>query len=363
MKKFEQACEFLETIVIPFPNLIKVRLEYVEYLRQARRFSQWEVESFRILEEHFSLPLCFRLGRYFLQKKEWPRALSCFNRILENADAEWMKNYATALNSIMGCIYYHLSDFQKARIYLEKSFDPASCYYLARIFEDRGQYGLALRKLEEIKELSESKDYICFAVELARKMGMFDVEKGYLRQLLGVLRTKKGKFSVLQRLERLARKTNDYRLGTDSLRAQLKLQGESSPALKRLADLHWDFGNREQAVRGYLKFLTLQPFDAVVINRLSLYYDEKGMEKEAYKYLKMGHVGGYNTLELDLRYATLAFGCGNFSEAKSCLQGLIGEKGLESRVFWLLSRIYHHEGQEKIARYYADLSRKEGAAA
>lgn len=363
MQKFDQACEFLESIVIPFPGLIKLRLEYVEYLRRASRFSQWEIEGFRLLEEQFSLPLCFRLGRYFLQKKEWSRALSCFSRIWEQADEKWLTAQSEALNSIMGCIYYHLGNFRQAAVYLEKSSEAASLYYLAHILADKGQYALALRKLESITHLSQSRDYICLAIDLTRKMGMSDLEKSYLKQFFRLLQTKKGRLSVLQRLERLAQKTNDYALAVDALKAHYKLDNGNTTVLQNLAQVHWDFGRRELAIRLYQKVLEKKPFAADIIIRLGLFYDEHNQVPEAYNYLKMAHLGSYGTLETDLRYASLAFAQGFFAEAKGCLQSLISVPNPDPRVYWLLSRVYLHENQPDIARYYADLSLKTSAVA
>jgi hypothetical protein len=354
-KRFAEAADILESVVLPFPKLKRVYLEYIRYLKAAGREAQWEIQSFRFLEYHSSSKLCYELGGYFFRKREWRRALSCYQRLREAMGRGGEQGSLTVLDGIIGMVYFHLEDFNSAIEYLSDSSLDSTCYYRARIYRDRGALGKAMTELRQMKGLSGDLRALNLGWELCRDLRDSEGEIEFLETLYPKVSKVSDKIKALQRMDWAAGKLGDssYRVRViNTLRA---LGPDTLDLKKKAASLYWGLNRRRKASLLYCDILKDSSFDQESLDYLSRYYREQGDAQKAYNYLKAGFIGGANSFSMDMEFAELSLELGKFTEARDVLLELLKQGNSLARLYFLLSRVYEFQGQKRVSKYYRGL--------
>ena len=351
-KRFDTAGDILESIILPFPRLKKLYVEYLDCLRQAGRKTQWEIQAFRFLEFHQSPRICLQLGKFFYMRKEWKRALHCFKR-LKNTNSKKLSSYD--LEAIMGQLSFRLGDHAGALQYLENIHTDEAFHIKARIHHDQGGYRQALAELKGMKSLQTNAKALGLACSLCRLLNDQDGEQFFLEQLIKLPVTQSRRWQILERLELLAVNSEDNAYRLQVIQAKRKLQPTNLPLKMEAASVLWEMNSKRRAIQLYEEIQREEPFDKQTLHRLSQYYEEKGDFDRAYQLLKGGFIGGSNNFTMDLRYAQLALRQGRVPEARDVLQDLLKDGRSKARIYYLLSTAYELEGREDISRYYKGL--------
>jgi len=351
-KRYGTAAEILESIILPFPRLKKLYLEYLECLRRDGRKAQWEIQAFRFLEFHHSPKLCLQLGKFFYERKEWKRSLHCFRRLKEGGAAG---PSGLHLESLMGQLSFRLGDFHAAFRYLKEVHTDEAHYIKARIFHDQGSYRKGIQCLRRMERLGKNQKALSLACTLSRLVGDHDGEQEFLEKLFKLPLSQSKRWKILERLESLAIENKDDSYRLQILQTKRKLQPENMPLKMEAASVLWEMNSKRRAVKLYEEIQKEEPFEKLALERLSEYYEEKGNLQRAYHLLKSGYIGGSNSFLMDLRYAQLALRQGRFPEARDVLHGLLKEGKSQARIYYLLSSAYELEGRQDISRYYRGL--------
>ncbi len=354
-QRFAEAADILESVVLPFPKLKRVYLEYIRYLKSAGREAQWEIQSFRFLEYHSSSKLCYELGGYFFRKREWRRALSCYQRLKGDVGNRGLRVPVEVLDGVIGTVYFHLGDFNSAMDYLSDASLDSACYYRARIYRDRGALGKAMTELRQMKGLNRDIRALGLGWELCRGLRDSEGEIEFLEGLYSKVSKVSDKIKALQRMDWAAGKLGDsaYRVRVINT---LRTLGPDSVALKKkAAGLYCGLNRRRKASTLYRSVLKDNSFDQESLDYLSRYYREQGKAQKAYDYLKAGYIGGANSYSMDMEYAELAMELGFLTEARDVLLELLKQGKSLARLYFLLSRVYEFQGQKRVAKYYRGL--------
>ena len=353
--KYSQAGEIFESIIIPFPRLKKLYLEYLESIWLSGQRSVYEVQAFRFLEYHFSTSVCYRLGRLMASQKLWRKALKCFLRIRAEEEGNLRKSGEAKLRAILGKIYYYLGDFKTAVAELDGVSTSMARYYLAKVYADQNRLGMALQQLEKIEPLDMRESSLNLMRQLQKDLGLVDAEQQTLYKLLRFYSSREKRLKVLDRLLWIAEKRDDYSSILQVLRLKRDLGVYGAQEVKKAAGAYWDQDKYREACKGYKKLLVISPFDEEALVRLSSYYRQEGREKSAYQVLKSCYLSGKANPGIQLEYAECALLLDKVAEGRDVLLDLI-EKGDESpRVNFLLWKIYDNQGKEKVASYYKKL--------
>lgn len=351
-KRYDTASDILESIILPFPRLKKLYLEYLDCLRRAGRKTQWEIQAFRFLEFHESPRLCLQLGKFFYSRKEWQRSLHCFKR-LKNSSPKTKSNFH--IEAILGQLSFRLGDHGGALQYLKDIHTDEAFHIKARIHHDQGGYRQALLELKSMKALKTNGKALGLACSLSRLLNDRDGEQVFLEQLIRLPLTQVRRWQILERLELLALSSNDNAYRLQVIQAKRKLQPANLPLKMEAASVLWEMNSKRRAIQLYEEIQKEDPFDKQTLHRLSSYYEEKGDFDRAYQLLKGGFIGGTNSFPMDLRYAQLALRQGRIPEARDVLQDLLKDGRSKARIYYLLSSAYELEGRGDISKYYKGL--------
>ncbi|MBT3786677.1 tetratricopeptide repeat protein [bacterium] len=351
-KRFGSAAEILESIILPFPKLRKVYLEYLGYLRQAGRRAQWEIQAFRFLEYHDSAKLCLQLGQFFYRRKEWKRSLHCFRK-LEELGSE--KISSAHLEYLLGLLTFKLGDHVSAGNYLKEIYTDEAFHLKAKIYFDQGSYRKALESLRSMGNLHACQQSLGLGARICKGLKDVDGEQEFLEKLIKFPSDSSGRWKILERLEVLAMGQNDRSYRLQVVNAKRKLQPTNLALKKQAASLYWELNSQRRAVRLYEQVQKEDPFDADVLERLSSYFEDKGNLQRAFYLLKSGYIGGSNSFPMDLRYAQLALRQGRIPEARDVLHDLLKCGKSRARIYYLLATAYELEGREDVSRYYKGL--------
>ena len=360
--KYRQAAEIFESIVIPFPRLKRLYLEYLESIWLSGQRSVFEVQTFRFLEHHFSARICYRLGRLMISKGRWRKALKCFVRLRVELEGNLTKSGEFKLKAVLGKVHYHLGDFRAALIEFDGVDSSMAHYYRGRIYAEQGRPGMALQQLEKIQSLDMHKSALDLMRRLQKDLGLVEAEQLTLKMLFRLFTNREERLKVLDRLEWIANKRDDYCEILQVLKLKRDLGVHGPQEVKKAAAAYWHQDKFREASRGYEKLLMLSPFDEEALVRLSGYYRQEGREKKAYQVLKGCYLSGQANPGIQLEYAECALLLDKVSEGRDVLLNLI-ERGAESpRVNYLLWKIYDNQGKNKAASYYRRLFEKSKAA-
>ncbi len=360
--KYKQAAEIFESIVIPFPRLKKLYLEYLESIWLSGERSVFEIQAFRFLEHHYSAYVCYRLGRLMVSSRQWRKALKCFLRLRVEEEGNLKKSAEYKLKSLLGKIHYHLGDFKGALGELDGIDASMANYYRGRIYADQGRPGMALQQLEKIQSLENSRPALYLTRQLQKDLGLVEAEQLTLQNLFKLHTSREERLKVLDRLEWIAEKRGDTLEIIKVLKLKRNLGVHGPQEVKKAAAAYWSQDDYREASRGYEKLLMLSPFDEEALVRLSSYYRQEGKEQKAYQVLKSCYLSGKANPGIQLEYAECALLLDKVSEGRDVLLNLI-EKGDESpRVNYLLWKIYGNQGKNKAASYYKRLYEKSKTA-
>ncbi len=353
--KYSQAAEIFESIIIPFPRLKKLYIEYLESIWLSGQRSIYEVQAFRFLEYHFSVRICYRLGSLMIKQKRWRKALKCFLRMRAEEEGNLRESGELKLKATLGKIYYYLGDFRGAIAELDGVKTSTAYYYLGKVYADQSRPGMALQQLEKVEVLARNKSVLSLMRQLQKDLGLVEAEEKTLHMLFRLYTNSERRLKILDRLLWIAEKRDDYNSILQILRHKRELGVHGAPEVKKAAAAYWDQDKYRQATKGYEKLLKISPFDEEALVRLSGYYLQEGNGKRAYQILKSCYLSGKANPGIQLEYAESALLLDKVNEGRDVLLNLI-EKGNESpRVNYLLWKIYDNQGKAKAASYYKKL--------
>lgn len=354
-RQYIQAAEIFESILIPFPRLRKVYLEYLDCLWLSGQRSVFEVQSFRFLEFHFSGKICFRLGHWLIRQKEWRKALRSFLRLRAEKEGVLSSDNIISLRATLGKIYFNLGDFKQALTELNGIDTSTAHYYRAKIFADQGRSGMALRQLEKIVNFDSNKQVLRFACQLQKELGMPESEQLTLSRLFKIESLPVKRLKILDRLERVSEFLDDQSGLIKVLNTKARLGVCGPREIKKIAGVYWDQDKVSKACEKYEQLLQINPFDEDALIRLTGYYRRSGNNRRAYQLLKAFYLSDQATQGAQLEYAECALTLDKVSEGRDVLLNLV-EQGLENgRVYFLLWKIYANQQKQTAARYYRKL--------
>lgn len=353
--QYIQAAEIFESILIPFPRLRKVYLEYLDCLWLGGRRSIFEVQSFRFLEFHFSGRICFRLGYWLIKQKEWSKALRSFLRLRAEKEGTLSLKSSVSLRSILGKIYFNLGDFKQALIEFNGVNTSTAHYYRAKIFADQGRAGMALQQLEKIVDFHLNEKVLRFTCQLQKELGMSEAEQLTLSRLFKIESVPVRRLKILDRLEFVSELLDDQHGLIKVLNTKARMGVCGSNEIKKMAEVYWNQDKVAKACEKYEQLLKINPFDEEALIRLTGYYRRCGDNRRAYQLLKAYYLSNQATQGAQLEYAECALTLDKVSEGRDVLLNLL-ERGQENgRIYFLLWKIYANQQRYTAARYYKKL--------
>ena len=356
--KYSQASEIFESIIIPFPRLKKIYIEYLESLWLGGQRSIYEVQAFRFLDHHFTVRICYRLGRLMISQKRWRKALKCFLRLRAEEEGNLKASGEAKLKATLGKIYYHIGDFKSAITELDGVSSSMAYYYLGRIYADQNRPGMALQQLEKIQSLDTNITALKLMRDLQKDLGMVEAEKQTLQMLFDFNVDREERLKILDRLLWIAEYKADHSLILQVLKLKREMGFYGIQEMKKAAGVYWDQNKYGKASKGYERLLKISPFDEEALVRLSNYYRQEGREKRAYQVLKSCYLSGKANRSLQLEYAECALLLDKVNEGRDVLIDLVENGGESPRVNYLLWKIYDRQGKDKAASYYKRLFEK-----
>jgi len=354
-RKYAEASDILETIVLPFPRFKKIFLDYLKCLNLAGRKLQWEVQAQRFLEYHFSEKVILGLARRYFKTKLWEQAHQLLARLLAGTKQAqyWEKKLALPL----GRVFFEMGNFKEALKFLEISGSDSSLFLQARIYSGMGQMGKAHSLIAHVSDKNHPR-IAKFRLSLARKSGNQESEIQALEELLNHHCSPKDRALQLYRLGNLYCKAQDYDRAVrifHSLQAlvpaNLKILGLRIHCLEQA-------GSFSKAFELCLKFHRRSPFHVNNLRtgvRLALNLDKSD---QAYSLLKGAWLCGIKDTGLRIQLAELCLKRLDCKEAKRVLEGVLEESGADSRVYGLMATAWELEGNIRISTYYRELMRK-----
>lgn len=353
--QYRQASEIYESILIPFPRLGKIYVEYLDTLWIGQQRSVFEIQALRFLEFHFSAKICFRLGRWLMLQKQWSSALQCFLRLRAEREGLLNQNAESKLKSTLGKIYFHLGNYREAISELDAVDTAVANYYRARIFADQGRLGMALQQLEKIDHVEMSKNALSMICQLQRDLDMREAEQSTLYRLFKIELDRLKRLKILDRLEWISESLKDQESLLKVLKMKSRLGVQGPREIKKIASVFWNQEKMSEACKVYEKLLELSPFDEEALVRLTSHYRLTGNRKRAYQFLKTCYLSGQATPGAQIEYAECSLSMDRISEGRDVLLNLL-EKGFENpRVYFLLWKIYANQGKQTAAEYYKKL--------
>ncbi|PCJ20578.1 MAG: hypothetical protein COB02_03395 [Candidatus Cloacimonadota bacterium] len=349
-KNPSQASDLLETVVIPFPKLKAIYLEYLTYLYEAKSYSMWEVQCNRFFSFHYSKKLAFCLGKYLVKEKNYKQALSLFLRLKMECIEE--NEAAQKVVNILGVIYFRLGYFKEAKIYLDKSSSVSRHYYLAEITKDQGKLGLSLLHIEKLKGFTKSKKLLSKAISLAKGMNNFSLEMNYHFQMLKLLKGAAEKRKSLHRMLFISKKLGDCSLQEQILKSVLKMSPTNINVLKDLSNLYKLRKMFKKSFNLELKIIKLSPLDQEIRESIAKYYYDQERYDKSYHFLKLGYISSENSFEMNLWYGESAYYLQKWVEAREVFLSLVSEKKSLARIYFLLAKIYSVQEKPKLSKYY-----------
>lgn len=353
-RQYQAACDLLESIILPYPRLKKIYLEYLDTLQKGKMYSVWEIQAARFLSFHESARVCFQLGKHFYRNKEWRKSLNYFQKLTFQISTQ-DKLLLRRLDGTFGVLYYQVGDFAKAMKHLNQSDSPQSNYYRAKIYHDQGQGSRALLELQALKNFTKSKRSLQLARKICKESGDARAEYEVLSHLIKLVSDRTRKWQFLERMEKLARGLKDEALQLSAIQAMRKLGAKNSLVLEKEADLLYKKGSTARSCKIYFQLFEEGDLSEEGHGRLAEFFLSKKKLKSAIQVYKSAFYLFPEAFDLRLKYAELLLSCDQFSVAKELLQELLRDGKNQGRIYYLLSRIYRYEGREQVAEYYQGL--------
>lgn len=356
--EYAQASDVLETIILPFPRLRRVFLDYLDCLQHCQRRIQWQIQAARFLEFHQSDRIRLALGRSYFKSRDWNHAYAVFSPLLKTSKNAGLWRRQLALP--MGKLHYELGNFSEALACLEKCSKDAALVLRARILAELNHPEQAIQCLDTLS-VRGRQSTLRLRLSLARKSSNRDLELTVLQEMLSGVLSPNDRVQVLARLVHFYMQQGDWKEVYSSLRDLRALKPGSSSILKLQVRACEQLGLLKEGRQHALRYLRMRPFDAANLRTLSFMCLELGFRDEAIRHLKAAWLCGVKDKELRMDYATLCLEDMNHQESKRVLESVIEEFGPDSRAYGMLAAVWKLSGNHKVSQYYEALMKAESA--